>query len=267
MLEQGFSVFALTGIGEIDPGDNLAEVIEQAAQGNLLNDDILAISSKIFSKAEARILPIEQYESAIESETVRVVATKTYPGGITRIVQNRNGLIMASAGVDLSNAPDGTLLLLPKDPDSSARNLRAELAQHLGIRLGVLITDTFGRPWRIGQTDVAIGAAGIQVDLNLKDAQDAHGRTLKVTHTAVADELAAASDVVKGKSNQCPIAVIRGLSHLVTDEDGPGAAALIRPKHEDMFTLGTREAFDAGYDAGRNETVSNTAKPAERNES
>lgn len=244
-------VFTIPGIGEITPGTELAETIGIAAEGRIAEGDILAISSKIFSKSEGRIVAAALRESAIESETIRVVATREHPGGVTRIVQNRNGLVLAAAGVDASNTREGTVLLLPEDPDASARRLRAELEQRLGVRLGVLITDTFGRPWRIGQTDVAIGAAGIRVGLELAGSLDAHGRRLSVTHTAVADQIAGAADLVKGKASQCPVAVVRGLSHLVTVEDGPGAIALVRPTQDDMFSLGTREAYTAGYAAGR----------------
>jgi coenzyme F420-0:L-glutamate ligase / coenzyme F420-1:gamma-L-glutamate ligase len=159
--------------------------------------------------------------------------------------------VMAAAGVDASNTDDGTVLLLPADPDASARALCLALRERFGIRLGVVITDTFGRPWREGQTDVALGAAGLRVLDDLRGTRDASGHALQVTQPAVGDEIAAAADLVKGKANGTPVAVIRGLGHLVTDDLDPrGAQALVRGADTDMFSLGTTEAWDEGYRAG-----------------
>lgn len=181
-------------------------------------------------------------EAAIDAETVRVVARR----GALRIVENRQGLIMAAAGVDASNTPAGTVLLLPEDPDASARAIRDGLRDALGVVVGVVVTDTFGRPWRTGLTDVAIGAAGVRVLDDLRGGTDAYGNPLSATVVATADELAAAGDLVKGKASGLPVAVVRGLPHVVTstdaEDDGLGARALVRSGRDDMFRLGTSEA-------------------------
>lgn len=248
-----YSVFAVDGIPEVVPGDDLAGLIGDAlaAAGGVHDGDILAVTSKIVSKAEGRVVRAADREDAITAETVRVVATRQHPGGVTRIVENRLGLVLAAAGVDASNTPDGTVLLLPEDPDASARALAESLRTRFGVDLGVIITDTLGRPWRQGQTDVAIGAAGIRVADDLRGTLDSAGRRLDVTVAATADELAAAADLVKGKTSHRPVAVIRGLGQLVGGLDLPGASALVRPAGEDMFRLGTAEAWSEGYRAGR----------------
>ncbi|WP_411720054.1 coenzyme F420-0:L-glutamate ligase [Mycetocola sp.] len=245
------SMWAPDGIGEIEAGDDLTRIVADAVGSDLKDGDILLVTSKIVSKAEGRRVLAADREQAITDETVRVVARREHPNGVTRIVENRLGLVMAAAGVDSSNTPDGTVLLLPVDPDASARALRAGLRSRLGISVGVVITDTVGRPWREGQTDIAIGAAGIRVVDDLRGQTDASGRPLTVTVAAVADELAGAADLVKGKSSGRPVAVVRGLAHLLTEEDGPGARALVRVAEKDMFRLGSDEAYAAGFEAGR----------------
>ncbi|MFG3229782.1 coenzyme F420-0:L-glutamate ligase [Kitasatospora sp. NPDC048194] len=230
-------VLAVEGIPEIDPGADLAELIAKA--GTYQDGDILLVTSKIVSKAEGRLLHAADREAAIDAETVRVVARR----GPARIVENRNGFVMAAAGVDASNTAPGTVLLLPEDPDASARALRAGLQRLTGRRLAVVVTDTFGRPWRTGLTDVAIGAAGLSVLEDHRGRTDSHGNELVLTVTATADELAAAADLVKGKATGVPVAVVRGLGHLVTDEDGAGTRPLVRPAVDDMFRLGTSEAL------------------------
>ncbi|MFO7689008.1 MAG: coenzyme F420-0:L-glutamate ligase, partial [Cryobacterium sp.] len=167
------SVVALEGLGEIAAGDDLAALIAVAAAGLLKDGDILAVTSKIVSKAEGRFVAAVDREQAITAETVRVVASREYPGGVTRIVENRQGLVMAAAGVDTSNVPEGMVLLLPVDPDASARELLAGLVARTGLSLGVVITDTAGRPWREGQTDIAIGAAGVTMLDDLRGQPDA----------------------------------------------------------------------------------------------
>ena len=240
------SVWAVDGLPEIQHGDDLARLIGDAA-GELQDGDILAVTSKIVSKAEGRIVRAVDREAAITAETVRVVATR----GNTRIVENAWGQIMAAAGVDASNTADGTVLLLPADPDAAARALCVALRERFGIRLGVVITDTFGRPWRQGQTDVALGAAGVRVLDDLRGTRDAAGHELHVTQPAVGDEIAAAADLVKGKANGTPVAVVRGLGHLVTDDIDPdGAQPLVRKADADMFRVGSTEAWDEGYRAG-----------------
>jgi coenzyme F420-0:L-glutamate ligase/coenzyme F420-1:gamma-L-glutamate ligase len=230
-------VIPVTGIPEVEPGTDLGELI--AKHGDFQDGDILLVTSKIVSKAEGRLLYAADREAAIDAETVRVVARR----GPARIVENRNGLVMAAAGVDASNTAPGTVLLLPEDPDASARAIRARLTELTGRRLAVVLTDTFGRPWRTGLTDVAIGAAGLPVLDDHRGRTDAHGNALQLTVTATADELAAAADLVKGKATGTPVAVVRGLPHLVTAEDGEGVRPLIRPAADDMFRLGTSEAL------------------------
>jgi len=248
-----FSVVGIEGIGEVGAGDDLGVLIGDALAASTPPEDgdIVSVTSKIVSKAEGRQVAATDREEAITSQTVRVVARREHRGGVTRIVENPLGMVLAAAGVDASNTPDGIVLLLPEDPDASARALCAVLRERFGVGIGVVITDTLGRPWRQGQTDVAIGAAGIRVLDDLRGTPDAGGRRMDVTVAAVADEIAAASDLVKGKTSGMPVALVRGLGHLVAGLDEPGARALIRPAAEDMFRLGTAEAWQEGFDAGR----------------
>jgi coenzyme F420-0:L-glutamate ligase/coenzyme F420-1:gamma-L-glutamate ligase len=244
------SVLGVTGVAEIVAGDDLAAIILDAARSELQHGDILAVTSKIISKAEGRQVAAADREQAITDETVRIVASREHPGGVTRIVENRQGLVMAAAGVDSSNTPDGTVLLLPVDPDASARALCTALRLATGLHLGVVITDTAGRPWRLGQTDIAIGAAGLRVVDDLRGTTDAAGRDLHVTLTAVADEIAGAADLVKGKTSGMPVAIVRGLERFVADLDEPGAVALQRHGVSDMFSQGSAEARAEGYAVG-----------------
>jgi coenzyme F420-0:L-glutamate ligase/coenzyme F420-1:gamma-L-glutamate ligase len=226
------------GLPEVTAGDDLAKLIA-AAEPGLADGDVVLVTSKIVSKAEGRVVRADDREAAIDAETVRVVARR----GTLRIVENRQGLVMAAAGVDASNTPAGTVLLLPEDPDASARAIRAGLRDALGVDVGVVVTDTFGRPWRSGLTDVAIGAAGVQVLDDLRGGTDAYGNPLSATVVATADELAAAGDLVKGKAAGLPVAVVRGLRHAVAGDAGEGARALVRGARDDMFRLGTSEAI------------------------
>ncbi|PTT18349.1 coenzyme F420-0:L-glutamate ligase, partial [Microbacterium sp. HMWF026] len=225
-------IWALDGIPEITPRDDLVGVILDAvaahpAEGSALRDgDIVVVTSKVVSKAEGRIIRAVDREDAITRETVRLVASRTSPSGhVTRIVENPLGIVSAAAGVDASNTPEGTVLLLPVDPDASARALATGLRAATGAHVGVLITDTLGRAWREGQTDHAIGAGGIHVFEDLRGTTDAEGRPLVVTLPCVADELAAATDLVKvkGKASRRPVAIVRGRGDLVGDLDLPGA--------------------------------------------
>lgn len=276
----GISLWSIPGIPEIVPGDDLSKIIADAItscgeaaveDGALQDGDILIVTSKIVSKAEGRRLEATDRESAITAETVRVVATKAHPGGVTRIVENRLGLVLAAAGVDSSNTDPGTILLLPVDPDASARALCLALRERFNARVGVVISDTLGRPWRLGQTDVAIGAAGLRVLEDLRGSVDAGGRTLDATITAVADEIAAAADLVKGKAGGLPVAVLRGLGDLVGHVDGnlaePGARSIVRPASDDLFSQGTAEAYEDGYRDGhrdgQNEAHENETGPAD----
>ena len=229
------TITGVTGLPEIAAGADLAALIAAAAP-DLRDGDILVVTSKIISKAEDRVARMSRDE-AIEAETVRVVARR----GPTTIAQTRHGFVLAAAGVDESNTSPGTVVLLPSDPDESARRLRKGLQDRAGRRLGVIITDTMGRPWRAGQTDTAIGAAGVIPVRDYRGEADTFGNILEVTVAAVADEIAAAADLVKGKASHVPVAVVRGLAGFVTDEDGPGARALVRPADEDMFRFGSAD--------------------------
>jgi coenzyme F420-0:L-glutamate ligase / coenzyme F420-1:gamma-L-glutamate ligase len=230
-----FTVTGVPGLPEIAAGADLGALIAAAAP-DLRDGDILVITSKVVSKAEGRVTAVSR-EQAIEAETVRVVARR----GATTIAQTRHGLVLAAAGVDESNTAPGSVVLLPADPDESARRLRKAVAGRTGRTVGVIVTDTMGRPWRAGQTDNAIGAAGVMPVRDHRGEADTFGNILEVTIAAVADEIAAAADLVKGKSRQVPVAIVRGLGGFVTDQDGPGARALIRPAEEDMFRLGSAD--------------------------
>jgi coenzyme F420-0:L-glutamate ligase / coenzyme F420-1:gamma-L-glutamate ligase len=237
-------IVGVSGVPEISPGDDLARLIADAALAEdgpgLQSGDILVVTSKVVSKAEGRVVS-ESREDAIAAETVRVVARR----GPTTIAQTRHGFVLAAAGVDASNTAPGTVVLLPEDPDESARRLRKALRARLGVAVGVIVTDTMGRPWRAGQTDTAIGVAGVLPLRDHRGEQDTFGNTLEVTVAAIADEIAAAGDLVKGKALRIPVAIVRGLSAFVTDSDGPGARALVRPAAEDMFRLGAADVLPA----------------------
>jgi coenzyme F420-0:L-glutamate ligase/coenzyme F420-1:gamma-L-glutamate ligase len=247
-------VIGLAGIGEISSGDDLAALIAHAlpdaawpdGSTGLIEGDVVVVTSKVVSKSEGRIVPESQRDAALEAETVTVVATKETPRGTTRIVRTHHGLVLAAAGIDASNAPAGHVLLLPRDPDASARALRQGLRDLTGLSVGVVVTDTLGRPWRDGLTDSAIGVAGVTVLDDLRGLPDAQGRAMEATVIAVADEIASAADLVKGKSGGVPVALVRGLAHHVSSDDGPGAVSGVRPLEEDLFPLGSAEARREG---------------------
>ena len=243
------AVHAVPGLPEFAPGDDLAALLAAALDASAAaggphpaQGDILVVTSKIVSKAEGRVRQAADREAAIDEESVRLVARRE---GL-RIVENRLGLVMAAAGVDASNTARGTVLLLPEDPDRSARALSDALHQRYGVRLGVVVSDTFGRVWRNGLVDQAIGAAYLMPVQDLRGVSDSHGNELAVTVTAVADELASAGELVKGKLGGVPVALVRGLGALVSEEPGPGARALLRPSDQDLFSLGPAEARRAG---------------------
>ena len=242
----GFEVRPIDGLPEVLPGTDLAALILDACPW-LADGDIVVVSSKIVSKAEGLLRAAVDREAAIDADSVREVARR----GPTRIVVTRQGLVMAAAGVDASNVESGHVLSLPPDPDDSARRLRAALHSALGpsARVGVIITDTMGRAWRDGLVDVAIGAAGLAVVDDFRGRVDPYGNELAMTVTALADEIAAAADLVKGKLSRVPVAVVRGLGHLVQAADGPGAVVLVRPIAQDMFVLGAAEAAALGVRA------------------
>jgi coenzyme F420-0:L-glutamate ligase / coenzyme F420-1:gamma-L-glutamate ligase len=258
-------LIGVEGMGEVLAGDDLAAAILDALalDGRRLEPgDIVVVSSKVVSKAEGRTLAALTRDAAIDAETVRVVAERVSPRGLTRIVEARSGPVLAAAGVDASNVAPGTVLLLPADPDASARSLRAALTAAAGGPVAggpvaggpvaggpvaggpvaVMISDTAGRAWRDGQVDLAIGAAGLQITDDLRGGTDPYGNPLEVTVRALADELAAAADLVKGKLRGMPVAIVRGMAELVTPADGPGAAALLRGPGGDWFALGHVEA-------------------------
>lgn len=245
--------WAPDGVPEVAAGDDLAAIV-LGAVGRLQPGDVVVVSSKVVSKAEGRQVVADDREQAILDETVRVVATRAQPdGAVTRIVENRLGVVGAAAGVDASNVEPGTVLLLPVDPDGSAARLRSALVAAVGGPVGVVVSDTLGRPWRIGQTDLAIGAAGIAVVDDLRGLPDATGRPMSVTIVALIDEIAALADLVKGKTASRPIAVVRGLGEHVLPVDGDGARSLIRPSDEDLFRQGASEAYADGYRDGYRE--------------
>lgn len=253
------SISAYAGIPEIHEGDDLASIIGDvvaASEEGVQTGDILVVTSKIVSKAEGRQIAAADREAAISAETVRVVASREHPGGVTRIVENKQGLVLAAAGVDNSNTPDGIVLLLPEDPDASAAQLNTALRARFGVALGVIISDTLGRPWRDGQTDAAIGASGVRTIVDYRGSYDTHGNLLSASEAAVADEIAAAADLVKQKTTGRPVALVRGLGHLVLEDselENPEhtARALIRPSDKDMFRLGSSEAYEQGYRDGQ----------------
>jgi len=240
------SVLAPDGVAEVTEGTDLAALLLGAldALGEPLADgDVVVVTSKVVSKAEGRTRPGDR-EAALAEELsapgARVVARR----GPTTIARTRHGLTMAAAGIDASNVALGTVVLLPLDPDASARALRRRLHDLAGLRLGVVVTDTAGRAWREGQTDIAIGAAGLLVAEDFAGRVDGHGNELAVTAPAVADEVAGAVELAQGKLGGRPFAVVRGRADLVLplDDDGPGARALVRPEGGDLFGYGAREA-------------------------
>ncbi len=231
------TVLPVDGVGEVHPGDDLAGLL--GAGADLADGDVLVVTSKVVSKSEGRVVESDR-RAAVAQETDRVVAVR----GETAIVRTRHGLVMAAAGVDASNVRPGTVVLLPRDPDGSARRIRERLHDLTGRNVAVVVTDTAGRAWRHGQTDLAIGAAGLEPLHDLAGRLDDYGNELAVTAPAVADELAAAADLVKGKLGRRPAAVVRGLGDLVlpVGEHGPGAVVLVREETADLFGLGAREA-------------------------
>ncbi len=242
-------ILPVTGLPEFRPGDDLSAVVAAAAPW-LRDGDVLVVTSKVVSKCEGRLVdaPVDPESrdtlrrQLVDAEAVRVLARK----GRTLITENKLGVIQAASGVDGSNVDAGELALLPVDPDASAAALRAGLRERLGVTVGVVVTDTMGRAWRNGQTDAAVGAAGLAVLHNYAGAFDRHGNELLVTEIAVADEIAAAADLVKGKLTAIPVAVVRGLPAGVVSDTGDTARQLVRSGIDDLFWLGTAEALELG---------------------
>jgi coenzyme F420-0:L-glutamate ligase / coenzyme F420-1:gamma-L-glutamate ligase len=239
-------VFPIRGLPEFGPGDDLAASIAAAAPW-LSDGDVVVVTSKVVSKVEGRIVhsPSDpQQRDDLRRELVLAEATRVLDRrGKTMITENRLGIVQAASGVDASNVATDQIALLPQDPDASARRLRQGLADRLGVEVAVIITDTMGRTWRVGQTDVAIGSAGMTVLHSYVGGVDRQGNGLAVTEVAVADEVAAAADLVKGKLDGRPVAVVRGLS---TVDNGMTARDLLRSPDEDLFAMGTAEALAQG---------------------
>ncbi len=235
-----FTVIGVEGLPEIRPGDDLAALLVAAV--TLQDGDVVVVTSKVVSKAEGRLVEVPAGGDreavrlrAVADETVRVVAWR----GTTVLAQNRNGLVLAAAGVDASNVRPDEIALLPVDPDASAETLRTRIAALTGRQVAVVVSDTMGRPWRTGQVDQAIGVAGLAPVRDARGTVDSFGAVLAVTEIAVADEVACAAELVKGKADGVPVAVVRGL---VLPDDGRGADALVRPAEQDWFRRGTAEA-------------------------
>jgi coenzyme F420-0:L-glutamate ligase / coenzyme F420-1:gamma-L-glutamate ligase len=246
-VTDGLEILPVRGMGDVTAGDDLAELITNAAPW-LRDGDVLVVTSKIVSKAEGRMVDVPAdgpereavREEILASETARVVARR----GPTAIVQTHHGFVMAAAGIDASNVDKTHLVLLPADPDGSARELRAALLRR-GLDVGIIVSDTMGRTWRNGLTDVALGAAGVEPFRDHRGEIDPYGNELQLTQMAVIDELAGAGELVKGKRDQVPVAVVRGYPGAGLG-DSAGAAALVRDPASDMFSLGTAEARAEG---------------------
>ncbi|MGZ8604909.1 MAG: coenzyme F420-0:L-glutamate ligase [Actinomycetota bacterium] len=224
-------ILPVEGLPEVRPGDDLGSLLaERLPAAGIRDGDVVAVTQKIVSKAEGRVVPDdgEGRSAWIERETKRVVARR----GDLVIAETRHGFVCANAGVDASNVEAGFLTLLPEDPDASAERLRTSLRERLGVDVAVVVTDTFGRPWRTGVVNVAIGCAGLSSLVDLRGTRDHHGRELDATIVALADEVAAASGLVMGKAARVPVAVVRGI---VVGPDATPARSIVRPVEEDLF--------------------------------
>jgi coenzyme F420-0:L-glutamate ligase/coenzyme F420-1:gamma-L-glutamate ligase len=227
-------VFPIEGMGEIRPGDDLAGAIADAAP-DLREGDVVVVTQKVVSKAEDRLVRIDPddprgHKSLVEQESVRIIRRR----GDLIISETSHGFVCANAGIDLSNVDEGWAALLPEDSDRSARRIRDGLQARLGVTVAVIISDTFGRPWRRGLTDVAIGCAGIQAVVDLRGTEDSRGRVLQVTEVCVVDELAAAAELVMGKATGVPVAIVRGVDSAWFGR-GEVRAEVVRPPSEDLF--------------------------------
>jgi coenzyme F420-0:L-glutamate ligase/coenzyme F420-1:gamma-L-glutamate ligase len=230
-------IVAIRGVGNIDKGDDLVTLLLDALghQGETLrHHDLIVVTSKVVSKSEGQVVAFDGTEAhkvaLVEHEAARVLRRR----GPLRITQTRHGFINANAGVDLSNTADGTAVLLPKKPDRSARRFRAEVARRCSIEVAVVITDTFGRVWRNGVTDVALGSAGLKPVLDLRGTTDANGRTLEATEVAIVDEIAGAANLVLGKAQGTPFALLRGLDDSYFGEGSVGEH-IVRSANDDLF--------------------------------
>ncbi|NND04313.1 MAG: coenzyme F420-0:L-glutamate ligase [Acidimicrobiia bacterium] len=225
-------IFPIEGIGEVAAGDDVAEILWAALQPHGLQDgDIVVVTHKIVSKAEGKVAPAgsdDEYRAAIEAEAAAIIRRR----GDLVITQTKHGFVCANAGVDRSNIDGDRIVLLPDRPDRSAATIKTRLENFAEATIAVVISDTFGRAWRRGLTDVAIGVAGMAPITDLRGTRDMHGRVLEVSEIAIVDEVAAAADLVMGKATGIPAAILRGLAW----EPAAGRATdLVRPAHEDMF--------------------------------
>ena len=230
--------WSVEGIGEIVPGQQLGDVIVEACSqepnGPLRDNEVLVVTQKIVSKAEGRLVEIDpddplSHKALVEEEAVRIVRRR----GDLIITETKHGFVCANSGIDLSNVERGYAALLPLDSDRSARRIRDIVRAKLGVTVGVIVSDTFGRPWRKGLTDVAIGVAGIAGVVDLRGTEDALGRVMQVTEVAVADELACAAELVMGKSTGVPVAIIRGADPMWFRDSSMDE--IVRPPSEDLF--------------------------------
>lgn len=237
-LMSRLTMWGVTGIGEVKPDDQVGDIIVEACReepnGPLLDRDVVVVTQKIVSKAEGRLVAVDpndplSHKKLVEEEAVRVLRRR----GDLMITETKHGFICANSGVDLSNVERGYAALLPLDSDRSARRIRDIIRAKLGVEVGVIVSDTFGRPWRMGLTDIAIGVAGIAGVVDLRGTPDALGRTMQVTEVCVADQLAGAAEMVMGKSSGIPVAIVRG-----ADADWFREASMkeiVRPAREDLF--------------------------------
>lgn len=250
-MSGGIDVVPIVAVGEVLEGDDLGAAIASAAGTDLGGEDIVAVSHKVVSKAEGRVRALAEVDSGPRAAELAAALGKDprlvqlvldesealirAEHGIL-IVETRGGWVCANAGIDASNVPgDDSVVLLPEDADASARRIRSEIRAALGVAPAVVVADSFGRPWRVGQVDVAIGCAGLVALDDWRGRRDAVGRELTATQVAVADEVAAAADLVRDKDAGVPAALVRGLGRYVTEEDGPGAALLRRERSADLF--------------------------------
>jgi coenzyme F420-0:L-glutamate ligase/coenzyme F420-1:gamma-L-glutamate ligase len=232
------SMWGVTGIGEVKPDDQVGDIVVDACReepnGPLLDRDVIVVTQKIVSKAEGRLVAVDpndptSHKRLVEEEAVRVLRRR----GDLMITETKHGFICANSGVDLSNVERGYAALLPLDSDRSARRIRDIVRAKLGVEVGVIVSDTFGRPWRMGLTDVAIGVAGIAGVVDLRGTPDALGRTMQVTEVCVADQLAGAAEMVMGKSSGVPVAIVRGANAEWFRE--ASMKEIVRPAREDLF--------------------------------
>ena len=230
-MNKEIRILPVRGLPEVAKGDDLAEMIARVTE--LADGDVVVVTQKVVSKAEGRLVDLDPevgHKPLVEAESVRVLRRR----GDLVISETAHGFVCANAGVDLSNVAEGTAALLPVAPDRSARRIRDALRHHVGVKVAVVVSDTFGRPWRRGVTDVAIGCSGLKPIIDLRGTSDALGRELQVTEVAIVDELAAAAELVMGKAENVPVAVVRGVDPSWFGEGGV-VDDVVRDPSEDLF--------------------------------